>query len=92
MLVNYWDTKIEAFNLDGKPLRIKVENIYFITGFSHRGEVVNLKARGASGGMTMEEYIATHYVVGTDKVLIQLPIKEIKNLRLKIIILVLTWI
>jgi hypothetical protein len=34
--------------------------------------MVNLKARGAGGGMTMEDYIATHYVADIDKVEIQL--------------------
>jgi hypothetical protein len=57
-----------------------------------RGEVVNLKARGVGGGMTMEEYISTHCVAGTDKVGSQLPIRAIENLSLKIIVLVLTWI
>jgi hypothetical protein len=92
MLVNYWDPETEAFNIDGKPLRIEVDDIYFITGLSRRGEVVNLKARGAGGGMTMEEYISTHCVAGTDKVGSQLPIRVIENLSLKIIVLVLTWI
>jgi hypothetical protein len=90
MFVNYWDLEIGAFNIDGKPLRIEVEDIYFITGFSHRGEVVNVKAWGAIGGIPMEEYISTHCVVGKDKVESQLPIKEIENLSLNIIILVLT--
>jgi hypothetical protein len=27
MLVGYWDPKSESFNLDGKPLRIEVEDI-----------------------------------------------------------------
>jgi hypothetical protein len=31
-----------------------VDDIYFITRFSHHGEVVNLKSRGVEGGMTME--------------------------------------
>ena len=31
MLVNYWDPDIETFNLDGQPLRIEVEDIYFLT-------------------------------------------------------------
>jgi hypothetical protein len=54
--------------------------------------MVNLKAQGAGGGRTMEEYIATHYVVGTEKVGSQLPIRAIENLSLNIIILVLTRI
>jgi hypothetical protein len=44
LLVNYWDPETESFNLDRKPLRIEVEDIYFITILSRRGEVVNLKA------------------------------------------------
>jgi hypothetical protein len=89
LLINYWDPETEAFNLDWKPLRIEVDETYFITGLSHRGEMVNLKARGVGGGMTMEEYIATHCVASTDRVWSQLPIRAINNLTLKIIVLVL---
>ena len=71
-------------------MRIEVDDIYFITGLSRRGEVVNLKAPGVGGGIPMEKYIATHCVVVTDKVGIQLPIREIENLSLKIIVLFLT--
>jgi hypothetical protein len=42
--------------------------------------------------MTMEEYISTHCVVGTDKVGSQLPIRVIENLGLNIVVLVLTQI
>jgi hypothetical protein len=45
MLVDYWDPDSESFNLDGKPLRIEVEDIYFLTGLSCRGEVVNPEGR-----------------------------------------------
>jgi len=92
MLENYWDPKTEAFNLNGKPLRIEVENTYIITGLSRQGEVVNLKAQGDGGVMPIEEYISTHYVVDIDKESIQLPIRAIENLSLKIIVLFLTWI
>lgn len=92
MLVNYWDPETKAFNLDGKPLRIEVDDIYFITGLPCRGDVVNIKAQGVGGGMNIEDYIATHCVAGTDKVESQLPIKAIKNPSLKIGVLVLTWI
>jgi len=53
---------------------------------------VNIKDQGARGGMTMEEYISTHYVSCTNKVGNQLPIRAIENLSLKIIVHVLTWI
>jgi hypothetical protein len=92
MLVGYWDPDSESFNLDGKPLRIEMEDIYFLTGLSRRGEVVNLKSRGAGSGMKIEEYIDAHCVAGTPKVGSQVPIQAINNLSLKIIVLVLTRI
>jgi hypothetical protein len=67
-----------------------VDDIYFIIGLSCRGEMVNIKARGARGGRNMEEYIATYCVADTEKVGSQLPIRVIENLSLKIFILVLT--
>ena len=42
LLVDYWDPKFETFQIDGMSLSIEVEDIYFITGLSRRGEVVNL--------------------------------------------------
>jgi len=92
MLVNYWDLDTEAFNLDGQPLRIEIKDMYFLIGLSHRGEVVNLKSRGSRSGMNIEDYIATHYVVGTEKVGRKLSIRAINNLSLKIIVLVLEQI
>jgi hypothetical protein len=90
MLVGYWDPESESFNFDGKPLRIEVEDIYFLTGLSHWGEVVNLKLWGEGSRMKIEEYINTHCVAGTPKVGSQLPIRAINNLILKIVVLVLT--
>ena len=55
MLTNYWDTYTEVFILDGIPLKIEVEDIYFITGLSRRGKVVILRAHGIGGGLTIEE-------------------------------------
>jgi hypothetical protein len=49
MLVGYWDPDSESFILDGQPLMIKVEDIYFLTRLSRRGEVVDLKLGGGEG-------------------------------------------
>jgi hypothetical protein len=92
LLVNYWDPDTKTFNLDGQPLRIEVEDIYFLTGLLHWGEVVNLKARGYGSGMNIEDYITTHYISGTKKVGRQLSIRAINNMSLKIVVLVLTQI
>ena len=45
MLVDYWDPDSESFQIDGMSLTIEVEDIYFITGLSQRGKVVNLHSR-----------------------------------------------
>jgi hypothetical protein len=90
--MDYWDPNSESFNLDGQPLRIEVEDIYFLTRLSRWGEVVNLKARGTGSGMKIEEYIDAHYIAGTDKVQSQVPIRAINNLSLTIVFLVLTQI
>jgi hypothetical protein len=92
MLVGYRDPDNESFIADGKPLRIEVEDIYFCTGLSCRGEVVNLKSWGTGSGMKIEEYIDAHCVAGTPKVGNQLPIRAINNLSLKIVVLMLTRI
>ena len=42
LLVDYWDADSDTFKLDGMSLNIEVEDIYFITGLSQRGEMVNL--------------------------------------------------
>jgi hypothetical protein len=74
MLVGYWDPDSEIFILNGQPLSIEVEAIYFLTGLSHRGEVLNLKSHGTGSGMKIEEYIDAHCVAGTAKVGSQVPI------------------
>ena len=60
MLVDYWDIDFESFQIDGISLTIEVEDIYFITKLSRRGEVVNLCSRGPRGGLTIDEYIVVY--------------------------------
>ena len=78
MMVDYWDPKLESFHIDGMSLTIEVEDIYFITGLSRRGEVVNLRYQGGpGGGLTIDEYIAVYYFPDTEKVGIQVPTNAI---------------
>ena len=53
MLVDYWDPDTETFQIDGMPISLEVEDIYFITGLSHQGNIINLRARGVRGGLTI---------------------------------------
>ena len=70
-------------------LSIEVEDIYFIMGFSQRGEVVNLRSRGPVGGLTIDEYIVVYYLPNTNKVRSQIPTNSIQILGLKAILLAL---
>ena len=89
MLVDYWDPDTETFQLDGMPLSLEVEDIYFIIGLSRRGMVVNLRARGLGGGLRIEEYITIYCLLNMEKVGSQIPTNSIQNLGLKEILLVL---
>ena len=52
MLVNYWEPDQDCFIIDQMPLRIEVEDIYFITGLSRRGDPVDLHEKPL-GGLTV---------------------------------------
>ena len=70
-------------------LVIEVEDIYFITILSWRGEVVNLCSRRIRGGLTIDEYILVYYFSDTEKVGSQIPNNSIQVLGLKAILLTL---
>ena len=70
-------------------LTIEVEDIYFITGLSLWGEVVNLRSRGLKGGLTIDEYIAVYCYPHMEKVGSQIPTNSIQVLGLKAILLTL---
>ena len=89
MSVDYWDPDSESFQINGMSLTIEVEDIYFITGLSRRGEVVNLCSRGPGGGLTIDEYIAVYCYPDTEKVRSQIPTNSIHVLGLKSILLTL---
>ena len=67
------------------------EDIYFLTGLSKRGELVNLRAFPL-GPFNIVDYIETHFEAGTEKVGSQVPIHKITNLSLKVIVLLIGWI
>ena len=82
MFVDYWDPDIENFQLDGMPLRLEVEDIYFIRGLSRRSEVVNLRYCGVGGGITTEEYIVMYFLLYKEKIGIQVLVNAIQSLSL----------
>ena len=92
MLVDYWDPNTEDIQLDGMPLRLEVEDIYFIIGLSQQGEVVKLSACGVGGGVTIEEYITVYCLLDIENIESQVLVNSIRSLSLRVIVLVLAKI
>ena len=70
-------------------LSINIEDIYLINVLSQRGEVVNLRSRGAGGGLAIDEYIAVYLFSNMEKVESQILTNLIQVLGLKAILLAL---
>ena len=67
MLINYWEPDQDCFIIGQMQIHIEVEDIYFITGLSRRGELVDLHGKPL-GGLTMEDYVHVYCVGGSKKV------------------------
>jgi hypothetical protein len=72
--------------LEGQSLTPTTEDIYVLTGLSRRGEPVNFLTF-PSEPHNIAELIKIHCKVDIDKVGTQFPIKNISNLSLKVIVL-----
>ena len=59
LLISYWDVDLAAFCIDDEVLHLEVEDIYFITGLSRRGAVVDMNSRRGFDMLSIDEYILT---------------------------------
>ena len=84
-LVDYWHLNAEAFMLEGQSLAPTIEDIYFQTGLSRRGEPVNFHTF-LSGPHNISELIGLHCEAGTDRTSSQVPIRNISDLSLQVIV------
>jgi hypothetical protein len=66
-LVDYWHPDPEALILVGQSLTPTIEDIYFLTGLSRRGEPVNLRSF-PPGPHNIVELIRMHCEANTEKV------------------------
>jgi hypothetical protein len=55
-LVDYWHPDVEEFMIEGQSLTPMIEDIYFLTGLSRRGEPINL-CTFPPGPFNIEDYI-----------------------------------
>jgi hypothetical protein len=84
-LVDYWHLDVEAFMLEGQSLVLTIQDIYFLTGLSRRGEPVNFQTF-PSGPHKIEKLIGLYCAANTDHLSMQVPISKITNLSLQVIV------
>jgi hypothetical protein len=89
-LVEYWNPYAEAFMLEGQSLAPTTEDIYFLTSLSRRGELVDLDT------FPLRPYNIAHYIdmyceADTKKVGSQVPIQNIENLSLRVVLYMIGW-
>ena len=85
-LINYWDHDLGAFDLKGEILDITLEDIYFISGLSRQGTPVNLEGTGRGDDLlSVQNYIDTYCVPGTQKRGSCIPIVHIRSLPLQVL-------
>lgn len=83
--MGYWESDQEVFVVGGQTLRLEVGDIYFLTGFSRRGEELSMKARNI-GTFTIDEYIDLYCTSSTEKIGTQIPFKDIIHLEIRSIL------
>jgi hypothetical protein len=67
--------------LEGQSLVPMIEDIYFLTGISRRGEPVNFRTFPL-GPHNLSKLIGLYYEVGSDRSSSHVPIRKIINLSL----------
>ena len=56
-MVGMWEPDSQCFLVGDQVLDINVDDIYFLTGLSHRGELVEFGGRGG-GGESIDSYVS----------------------------------
>jgi hypothetical protein len=83
--IEYWNPYVEAFMLEGQSLTLTMEDIYFLTALSRRGEPVNLRTFPPRPH-NIEYYIGMYCEASTKKVGFQVLIHKITSLNIWIVL------
>jgi hypothetical protein len=88
-LVQMWDVNEQVFHVRVHTLTLEIDDIYFLTRFSHCGYRVSL-SRSRGGGEPMDYYVSQHYTTGIEKHSGKVAIKDILDLSLRTILYTIT--
>ena len=84
-MVGMWDLDSQCSMVRYQALDIEVDDIYFLTGLSRRGQSVYFDGRGG-GGESVDSYVSDLCVEGTRKQVEKLPIQHVTNIPLETIL------
>ena len=90
-MVAMWEPESQCFLVGDQYLDIEIDDIYFLTGLSHRGESIEFRGRGR-GGEPVESYIRDLCAEGTHRQGGKLPIQHVTDIPLRTILYTLTRI
>jgi hypothetical protein len=90
-LVNMWDPERKHFVVRDQVLTLEMEDMYFLTGLSHRGATMVLVGGKRGGAERVDDYV-THYChPGTHKRNNKMSIGQVMDLTLCTILFTITW-
>jgi hypothetical protein len=89
-LVHMWDVNQQVFHVGVHVLSLDIEDIYFLTGLSHRGAHVTLTG-GRGGGLPMSEYIHRHCEPEAERRKGKVAIRGVQDLTLRTILFTIAW-
>ena len=90
-MVAMWEPDSQCFLVGDQYLEIEVDDIYFLTGLSRRGEPIEFGGRGG-GGEPVESYIRDLCVEGTRRQGEKLLIQHVTDIPLRTILYTMTRI
>ena len=86
-----WNPEQQYFEVGTHVLTVEVEDIYFLTGLSRRGEHISLI--GPRGGeVTTQDLINRHYFLSTQMFGKKIPIKEVMDLPPWTVLFTMQWV
>ena len=91
LMVAMWEPDSQRFFIGDQLLDIEIDDIYFLTGLSRRGERIEFGGRGG-GGESVDSYIRDLCVEGTRKQGEKLPIQHVSDIPLRTILYTITCI
>ena len=84
-----WDVDSQHFMASNQNVEIKVDDIYFLIGLSHRGESVYFGGQGGSGE-SVDSYVSDLCPSGTHEKGRKLSIQHMTDVPLKTILFIVT--